>query len=122
MNYTKQQKGMFNNLALIRHELHDRLKIELWKIRRALSGQLVALFRKLDSAFYVERLARKSPPYYLDSRRAKTHEGASEGAGKSSLPLVGFVNPHGSLRLKTEWSMRVPVRAPVVLFSTWTRS
>ena len=40
--------------TLIRHELHDRSKIDLWEIKRALSGQLVAQFRKLEIAFYVE--------------------------------------------------------------------
>ena len=41
--------------ALIRYELHDHSKIDLWEIKRALSGQLVALFRKLEITFYVER-------------------------------------------------------------------
>ena len=41
--------------APIRHELHDRSKIELWEIRRAVSGQLVVLFRKLEITFSVER-------------------------------------------------------------------
>ena len=39
----------------IRHELHHRSKIELWEIRRAQSGQLVQLLRKLGIVFSVER-------------------------------------------------------------------
>ena len=36
--------------ALIRHELHDNSNIELWEIRRALSGQLVVLLRTFSIA------------------------------------------------------------------------
>ena len=78
--------------ALIRHERHDNSNIELWEIRRALSGQLVVLLRKFEIAVsFWRRWSGMTPATVQKMKSVKGGERLSHSLSSNvGLLQIGF--------------------------------